>query len=139
MQERLDNFITKLAIKNFSITVIWIKTLLVLLLAFFIGLTVFFSLMPIDISIPVSSPEQNTIIISKAYFADYPSTDTIIIKQQNKCFSLTISRKVLDNNSGLKIITKEALPESTKNDRRLRLITGRKNIWEMLLKTKKLD
>jgi hypothetical protein len=128
-----DNFITKLALKNYSTTVIWIEILVVILIIFFIITSIFFSFLPIDISIPVLIMDNNRISISKEYSKNYPKTERILIKDKKSYLPCTITKKYLSKSSDLLLQIKEPLPDTTK----ARLIIEQKTIFKMLFKSKR--
>ncbi len=130
----IDNWIPKLARKNFSETMTWVDALVVLLLGFLLAALIYFDMTPVDVTIPVSVAGPRQLLLHQDYADVFPKSRAVVLKQSDVRLSVHVIRKEYSSSRYIVLTTAERMP--FENREALRLVIFRRTILDMLLRSK---
>ncbi len=130
----IDNWIPKIARKNFSDTMNWVDAFVVLLLGFLLAALIYLDITPVDITVPmiVASPHQ--LLLHQDYADVLPKKQALTLKKGDIRLTIHILHKTYSDSRYITILTQETLPFENKDT--VRLIIFRRTILDMLLRSK---
>ena len=128
-----DNWVQRVARKDFSKTINWIEAGIVCLLAGLLATLIYLDVTYVEISIPIRISGERRFVVASTFLAVIPRSSEVVLISGEKLWRYKIVKKEIRSNGDIVFLSTGKMPSSTSSPR---LFVARRSVLNMLLRTR---